>query len=152
MLADDLQQKGVMLSHRNIITNVLQAATYEAPNREWFARRKGVDASSYKEVALALLPFSHAYGLTVVSTVCAYRGDTALVLPKFELRSFLKAIEDFRITTLYTVSGSVLGRPSVLIIAGPATCHPSQEQQGSLRRVRPVERRLAGLWRCAPAL
>ena len=97
-----------MLSHVNIIANVLQVATYEAPNRAWFAQRKGAEVSQYKEVALALLPFSHAYGLTVISTICAYRGDTALVLPKFELQSFLKAIEEFRITTLYTVSRSAL--------------------------------------------
>ena len=70
-----------------MITNVLQTSTYETPNRAWFAQCKGVDAANYREIALAVLPLSHTYGLTVISTMSAYRGDTALVLPKFELRT-----------------------------------------------------------------
>jgi acyl-CoA synthetase (AMP-forming)/AMP-acid ligase II len=86
-----------MISHRNVISNVLQIATYESPAR---SKRPAKDRT---EVALALLPLSHIYGLVVIAQASTYRGDEGIILPKFELTSFLNAIQRFKIMTLYLV-------------------------------------------------
>lgn len=49
--------KGVMLSHRNIVANVLQLNCGEAGNLTW---NGGVDGTGDK--ILAFLPFFHIYG------------------------------------------------------------------------------------------
>ena len=56
------------------------------------------------EIGLGLLPLSHIYGLVVIAQASTYRGDTVIVLPKFELLSYLKAIQEYKINTLYLVS------------------------------------------------
>lgn len=86
-----------MISHRNVIANVLQIATYEKPMRDL---RKGNKA----EVALGLLPLSHIYGLVVIAQASTWRGDETIILPKFEFQSYLRAIETYKIEGLYLVS------------------------------------------------
>ena len=78
-----------MISHRNVISNILQISTYESKAREG----KGPGGRPRQDVALGLLPVSHIYGLVVGSLTTTFRGDEVIVLPKFELNSFLKAIE-----------------------------------------------------------
>jgi len=93
----DYLQKGVMISHQNVITNVLQIQTFEQPVRD--QRPKGKKT----EVALGLLPLSHIYGLVVIAQTSGYRGDGVIILPKFEMHSYLKAIQTQKIQTLYLV-------------------------------------------------
>lgn len=47
---------------------------------------------------------SHIYGLVVICHGSAYRGDSVVVLPKFEFTSTLEAIQKYKINTLYLVS------------------------------------------------
>ncbi|CZT48477.1 probable phenylacetyl-CoA ligase [Rhynchosporium secalis] len=89
--------KGVMISHRNVIANILQIGTFEKPTRD----KRPEDQRT--EVGLGLLPLSHIYGLVVIAQASTYRGDGVIILPKFELQSFLKAIQTQRIETLYLV-------------------------------------------------
>ncbi|KAH7312116.1 hypothetical protein BKA65DRAFT_610189 [Rhexocercosporidium sp. MPI-PUGE-AT-0058] len=89
--------KGVMISHRNVIANVLQIGTYEKPIRDKRPENKRT------EVGLGLLPLSHIYGLVVIAQASTYRGDGVIILPKFELQSFLNAIQTHKIETLYLV-------------------------------------------------
>lgn len=84
-----------MISHHNVISNVLQITSYEAVARG----RLGVDT----QVALGLLPFSHIYGLTVIALTGWYRGDETVVLPKFELSSLLQAVQQHRIEQMCVV-------------------------------------------------
>jgi acyl-CoA synthetase (AMP-forming)/AMP-acid ligase II len=86
-----------MISHRNVISNVMQIGTFEKPVRD---KRSG-DST---EVALGLLPLSHIYGLVVIAQASTYRGDGVIILPKFELQSYLNAIHTYKIQTLYLVS------------------------------------------------
>lgn len=51
--------KGVMLSHRNIIANILQNATVEGNNLKW---NEGPDGKGDR--VLAFLPFFHIYGMS----------------------------------------------------------------------------------------
>lgn len=85
-----------MISHRNVIANVMQYTTYESYGRA----KQGIDT----QVELGLLPFSHIYGLVVVAHSAAWRGDEIIVLPKFELTEYLQAIERFKINHLVVVS------------------------------------------------
>ncbi|KAK0749407.1 hypothetical protein B0T18DRAFT_322482 [Schizothecium vesticola] len=87
--------KAVMISHRNVIANIMQYCTYESVNR----RKLGIET----QVELGLLPFSHIYGLVVVAHSGTWRGDEIVVLPKFELESYLQAIERFKINHLLVV-------------------------------------------------
>lgn len=85
-----------MISHMNIIANTMQYAVHETYGRQKF----GIDTQS----VLGLLPFSHIYGLVVVAHGNVWRGDEVVVLPKFEMPTFLKAIERFKLNELYLVS------------------------------------------------
>ena len=91
-----------MISHRNVIANVLQICTYETPYRESMKRPEAEYPDL--EVNLGLLPQSHIYSLVVVCHAAAYRGDQVINLPKFEIQQFLHAIQRFKLTVLYVVS------------------------------------------------
>lgn len=88
--------KGVMISHRNVIANTLQIKAYDSKHRA----QQGED---YHEAALGLLPQSHIYGLIVICHCSTYLGDSVIVLPKFEINSYLNSIQKYKINTLYIV-------------------------------------------------
>ncbi|MFE0868845.1 4-coumarate--CoA ligase family protein [Streptomyces rochei] len=86
--------KGVMLTHRQIATNLaqLEPAVPAAPG----------------ERVLAVLPFFHIYGLTALVNAPLRLGATVVVLPRFDLEQFLAAIQNHRITGLYVAPPIVL--------------------------------------------
>ncbi|MFE0792467.1 4-coumarate--CoA ligase family protein [Streptomyces mutabilis] len=86
--------KGVMLTHRQIATNLaqLEPAIPAAPG----------------ERILAVLPFFHIYGLTALVNAPLRLGATVVVLPRFDLEQFLAAIQNHRITGLYVAPPIVL--------------------------------------------
>lgn len=84
-----------MISHRNVIANILQKRTFESIPR----KSQGVDT----QVILGLLPFSHIYGLVLITHVSAFRGDEVIVQPRFELERCLAAIAQFKIQQLNLV-------------------------------------------------
>ncbi|SPJ70623.1 related to acyl-CoA synthetase [Fusarium torulosum] len=85
-------QKLVKVSHYNVISNVLQSCAFE--NRK--ATGEKLDRM------LGLLPLSHAFAL-VVACVMLYRGDTIVLLPKFDMQQMLKSVQVHRINRLYLV-------------------------------------------------
>ncbi|MFI9247052.1 4-coumarate--CoA ligase family protein [Streptomyces sp. NPDC053086] len=86
--------KGVMLTHRQIATNLAQL-------------EPAVPAGPGDRI-LAVLPFFHIYGLTALMNAPLRHGATVVVLPRFELETFLAAIENHRITGLYVAPPIVL--------------------------------------------
>jgi acyl-CoA synthetase (AMP-forming)/AMP-acid ligase II len=52
---------------------------------------------------LGVLPFSHIYGLVPVTHLGTFRGDEIIVLPRFELKSFLAAVARFKIEQISVV-------------------------------------------------
>ncbi|MEU8824229.1 AMP-binding protein [Streptomyces sp. NPDC048636] len=86
--------KGVMLTHRNVATNLAQVETMMPP-------RPG-------ERVLAVLPFFHSYGLTALMNAPLRNGSTVIVLPRFELEQFLTAIERYRAEAVYVAPPIVL--------------------------------------------
>lgn len=91
--------KAVMISHRNVIANTMQYALHESLGR----KLAGVETQS----VLGLLPFSHIYALVIIAHANTYRGDEVVVLPRFEMPTFLSAIERFKLAQLYLVSGTI---------------------------------------------
>ena len=104
--------KGVMLTHRNLVANVAQAQS---------VMELGPD-----DVVLAVLPFFHIYGMTVVLNMGLRIGLTTVTMPRFDLDGFLGLIEEHRVTRLYVVP------PIALALAK----HPAVESR-DLSSVRP---------------
>ncbi|GAB3172962.1 4-coumarate--CoA ligase family protein [Streptomyces incanus] len=86
--------KGVMLTHRQIATNLAQLAP--------------LITTGPGDRILAVLPFFHIYGLTALMNAPLRKGATVVVLPRFDLETFLAAIQNHRITGLYVAPPIVL--------------------------------------------
>jgi acyl-CoA synthetase (AMP-forming)/AMP-acid ligase II len=81
--------KGVLLTHRNMVANVYQTSV--------------VAPLAAGEKVLAVPPFHHAFGLIMTMNASLLQGATLVTMPRFEPETYLKAIEDHRITRLYIV-------------------------------------------------
>ncbi len=78
--------KGVMLTHNNLVANVIQEA-------HWlYKARKG------KEKILGALPFFHVYGMTAVMNLAMYLASTMILLPRYDVKEILKTIEKVKPT------------------------------------------------------
>jgi long-chain acyl-CoA synthetase len=72
--------KGVMLTHANILANVMQISA-------WFPElRRG------QERLVAILPFFHVFGMTVTMNWALFTGSTIILVPKFQVDEFLKLL------------------------------------------------------------
>ena len=76
--------KGVKLTHRNLVANLAQIEP-----------RMGVSRS---DVVLAILPFFHIYGMTVVLNQGLSLGAKLVTMPKFALDEFLGLIAREQVT------------------------------------------------------
>ena len=72
--------KFAMLSHRALVANALQC-------RAWFP------GSEPGLVTLAVMPFFHSYGLTVLMNQAVAGAYTMVLIPQFKLEDVLKAIQ-----------------------------------------------------------
>lgn len=72
--------KGVMLTHRNLVSNTLQL-------RHWLS-----DAREGREIVLSVLPFSHSYGMMAAMSLPVSMAATMVVLPTFITEDVLEAI------------------------------------------------------------
>src|SRR3712207_6671902 len=79
--------KGVILTHRNLVANVAQCRPLI---------RLGED-----ERIIAVLPFFHIYGLTVLMNQGLAWGGAVVTLPRFDLEDFLRTIQEQRITRAF---------------------------------------------------
>src|SRR5437867_764007 len=86
--------KGVVLTHRNLVANLLQTA--------W------VHHVAEQDRIIAVLPFFHIYGMQVVLNLALWRGATLVTMPKFELEPFLATVQQHRITRAFVVPPLVL--------------------------------------------
>lgn len=86
--------KGVMLTHRNLVANLCQM--------------EGLCYFYEDDTLICVLPMFHIYGLVVVLNMGLYTGATVVTMPRFELESFLKAIQDYNVTLAHIVPPIVL--------------------------------------------
>ncbi|KVH88407.1 4-coumarate--CoA ligase 2 isoform X2 [Cynara cardunculus var. scolymus] len=90
--------KGVILTHKSLITSVAQQVDGENPNLYL----------KQDDVVLCVLPLFHIYSLNSV-LLCSLRAGAAVVLmPKFEIRSLLDLIQRYRVTVAAVVPPLVL--------------------------------------------
>jgi acyl-CoA synthetase (AMP-forming)/AMP-acid ligase II len=75
--------KGVRLSHRNLVANIAQIEDH-------LVRRD--------DVVIAVLPFFHIYGMTVLLNLSLRRRSALVTMPRFDLTAFLAALADYRVT------------------------------------------------------
>ena len=79
--------KGVMLTHRNLVANVLQA--------------EGRIHLHEGERVLGVMPFYHIYGMTVVMNLALHKHATVVAMLRFELEPFLRVLQDHRVERAY---------------------------------------------------
>ena len=87
--------KGVMLSHYNLVANVVQTNA----------------AQGYRstDVALAVLPFFHIYGMQVLMNSLIADGVTIITMSRFDMEQALSLVERYKITHLFAVPPIILG-------------------------------------------
>ncbi|XP_022913292.2 uncharacterized protein [Onthophagus taurus] len=91
--------KGVMLSHYNLIANLLQI------KHPAFMEERDPDV---QEQALTVLPFFHIYGFNGILNTTLSQGVHIITLPKFTPEDYIKALEEFRPTFLFVVPSLLL--------------------------------------------
>ncbi|XKL61507.1 hypothetical protein PGB90_008564 [Kerria lacca] len=97
--------KGVQLTHRNIISNLLQM--------DYPGLRHLIPATkNFQDVIPGILPFYHCYGLILILIRGLSMGCRIVTLPKFEINAFLSVLKNYRTTVLYAVPPiiTILGR------------------------------------------
>ena len=86
--------KGVMLTHHNLVANICQM--------------EGLCYFYESDTLICVLPLFHIYGLVVVLNMGLYSGATVVLMPRFDLESFLKAVQDYEVTLAHLVPPIVL--------------------------------------------
>jgi acyl-CoA synthetase (AMP-forming)/AMP-acid ligase II len=86
--------KGVMLTHHNLVSNICQM--------------EGLCYFSETDTLICVLPLFHIYGLVVVLNMGLYTGATIVTMPRFELESFLQAVQDYDVSLAHLVPPIVL--------------------------------------------
>ncbi|MDM7855165.1 AMP-binding protein [Cellulomonas alba] len=79
--------KAVMLSHRNLVANVEQS--------------RAVITLTPADRVLAVLPFFHIYGMTVLLNLALRQRASLVTMPRFDLTEFLRVVQDHRCTYLF---------------------------------------------------
>lgn len=94
--------KGVALTHRNLIANLNQGCH---PDFTEILTTTGVDD---QERVLSILPFFHIYGFNSILNACIRNGAHAITIPRFTPNDYVKCLEEYKPTTLFTVPSLVL--------------------------------------------
>ncbi|OAY37062.1 4-coumarate--CoA ligase 1 [Manihot esculenta] len=90
--------KGVMLTHKGLVTSVAQQVDGENPNLYFHS----------DDVILCVLPMFHIYALNSIM-LCGLRvGAAILIMPKFEIGALLQLIQKYKITVAPIVPPIVL--------------------------------------------
>lgn len=132
--------KGVVLTHRNLVSNMWQC-------RQWCATLRDGE-----EVVLGVLPFFHVYGMSVCLNMALGMGGTLVLLPRFQVRDVLAAVARERVTVFPGIPAMYAAlisyehierydlRSIRVCISGAGPLHPSiQERFESLTGARLVE-------------
>jgi long-chain acyl-CoA synthetase len=93
--------KGAMLTHRNIVANTVQFAT-------WYGFDDG------RERCIAALPLFHSGGMAGTMNVPLYAGATLLLFPRFRAAGVARAIARYRCTRFFgvpTMYAAILNMP-----------------------------------------
>ncbi|MGM0827754.1 MAG: long-chain-fatty-acid--CoA ligase [Bacillota bacterium] len=101
--------KGVMLTHKNILSNVIQSQLFFKDSIE-----------TGKERSLSVIPFFHVFGMNSCMNFAVYSANEMILLPRFELSEVLTTIKNEQ-PTLF---------PGVPTMYMAITNHPQAEEYG----------------------
>ncbi|KAI9238405.1 MAG: hypothetical protein BYD32DRAFT_413852 [Podila humilis] len=90
------RSKGVELTHVNLCSNALQVTAVDGP------------IPSHENVDLSVLPMYHAYSIMLHLICGVYNGAPTVILQKFDFENFLRAIQEYNISSLRLVPPQVL--------------------------------------------
>ena len=141
------RSKGVMLTHRNLVANLVQIDAME---------------SSDVKALVGVLPFFHIYGMMVILNFALLRRATTVTLPRFELEAFLRVLQEWPIALAHIVppiAVALAKHPAVdnynlqnvkCLFTAAAPCGP--ELTSALRaRLGVTVRQGYGMTECSPA-
>ncbi|MGE6379003.1 long-chain-fatty-acid--CoA ligase [Peribacillus muralis] len=108
------RSKGAMLTHRNILANVVQCY-------EFFKHELSIGSQR----TLSIIPLFHVFGMTSAMNLSIYIAGDSIMLPRFEIDEVLETIKRERPTTF----------PGVPTMYVALTNHPKAEEfgMGSIR-------------------
>ncbi|HEV2912533.1 MAG TPA: 4-coumarate--CoA ligase family protein [Pyrinomonadaceae bacterium] len=86
--------KGVMLTHRNLVANLLQV--------------EALRIVAHDDTLICVLPMFHIYGMVVIMNLGLSAGATIITVPRFEMEQFLKLSEEHGVTLAHLVPPIVL--------------------------------------------
>ncbi len=86
--------KGVMLTHRNMVANLLQI--------------EGTGQAGGDDTLVCVLPLFHIYGMQVIMNYGLRVGATIITVPRFELEGVLRLMQDYKVTVGHVVPPLVL--------------------------------------------
>ncbi|CAI8601539.1 unnamed protein product [Vicia faba] len=90
--------KGVMLTHKGLVTSIAQQVDGENPNLYYHS----------EDVILCVLPMFHIYSLNSV-LLCGLRAKASILLmPKFDIHAFLELVHKYKVTIAPVVPPIVL--------------------------------------------
>jgi hypothetical protein len=84
-----------VLTHRNLVASLGQTRLVHQVTED--------------DVVIAALPLFHIYGLQITLNLPLLAGATVVILPRFGLEAFLRAVQDHGITRAEVVPPVVLG-------------------------------------------
>jgi long-chain acyl-CoA synthetase len=103
------RSKGAMLTHRNLLANVIQSYEFFKHELEFG-----------KEKVLTVIPLFHVFGMTSCMNLSIYTGAESIMLPRFDLEEVLNTIKNEQPTTF----------PGVPTMYVAITNHPRAEEYG----------------------
>jgi acyl-CoA synthetase (AMP-forming)/AMP-acid ligase II len=90
--------KGVMLTHRNILANMVQCDNLG-----------DMDIITRNDTVIGILPFFHIYGMVVIMNISLATGATIVTMPRFDLVQFLELMQKHQVTRVNVVPPVLVG-------------------------------------------
>eukprot|EP00095_Tigriopus_kingsejongensis_P000194 maker-scaffold41_size498431-snap-gene-1.20 protein:Tk00194 transcript:maker-scaffold41_size498431-snap-gene-1.20-mRNA-1 annotation:"probable 4-coumarate-- ligase 1-like" len=89
--------KGVMLTHHNIVGNVCQ----QTLGHRDISTIQPLQADTPQPTTICVLPLYHCYAMNVTMVPTLYCGGKLVILPKFDPKTFIQALQRYKPTFLH---------------------------------------------------
>jgi acyl-CoA synthetase (AMP-forming)/AMP-acid ligase II len=96
--------KSVVLTHRNLVADLCQM--------------RPAGNVTEDDVVIAALPLFHIFGFQLTLNLALLQGATVVILPRFDLDAFLRAIQDHAVTRAEVVPPIVLALANSELVGG----------------------------------